>query len=77
MDNPYTEPLCKTDIIHRTVEVLDAEHDKAAATQVLHMLNNKACLLLPSLHWLPLLAYNLNAESTNNGEVSAAGWGQF
>lgn len=31
----------------------------------------------PFLHSPPLLAYNLNAESTNNGEVSAAGWGQF
>lgn len=31
----------------------------------------------PSLNPLPLLAYNLNAESANNGEVSAAGWGQF
>lgn len=29
-----------------------------------------------SLRLLPLLAYNLNAESSNNGEVSAAGWGQ-
>lgn len=41
----------------------------------IHLITKHPSAFLP-LHPLPLLAYNLNAESSNNGEVSAAGWGQ-
>lgn len=71
----HAASLCQTNIIHGTSEVSSSNKQQRLKCCV-HLIT-KPISGSPPLQPLVLLAYNLNAESANNGEVSAAGWGQF